>query len=555
MGITEADRRLAEALERHKRGEIQAAYEVYAQVLAEHPNHPTALHYLGLVAQQTGQPRVALDLLQKSIQLDPTDPRAHNHLGQVFLTQNAPEQAIACFERALSVDPRHVDSLNNLANLIRPRDSARALALYRQAREIDPASALTAYNLANALQDSQAFEEALALYERAVEIDPRHYQARHNLGVLLEQKGRFAQAIEQYQAVRAIHPSHAGALANLLAMRAFAPDARTVRDAEERLRVSLPDDDRVKLHQALGKYHDRAGRYAEAFAHFAAANGTIARRRRHAFDAARLRANFDRLRATFTADTFAAAAGHGSPSERPVFVVGMPRSGTTLTEQILASHPRVFGAGELQEIPAIAKSLVAGYPQGVAQLDGAALRALADRYLKKLDSFGAPGAARVVDKLPVNFTHLGLIARLFPNARIIHCRRDPLDVGLSCFTELFEMERDFTLDLTHFGEYFLEYERLMAHWRAVLPNAIHEQRYEELVADPETHTRALIAHCGLDWDDACLRFHETDRAVMTPSRWQVRQPIYSGSVGRWQRYAEQLQPLRRVLEQRGYRYA
>jgi hypothetical protein len=232
--------------------------------------------------------------------------------------------------------------------------------------------------------------------------------------------------------------------------------------------------------------------------------------------------------------------------------VGLPRSGTTLTEQILASHPHVFGAGELQDIPNIVQSLGRRYPRAFMRLDERNLSALRRLYTTTIDSIAPAGIRYVTDKLPMNFIHLGLIAMLFPEARVIHCRRNPLDVGLSCFIEQFEMQNDFSTDLMNFGRYYLQYRKLMRHWHGALPLPCYELEYEHLVQDQETETRKLIAFCGLEWNDACLRFTETTRTVKTPSRWQVRQPVYRSSVGRWMNYRKHMTPLIHLLEQNGY---
>ena len=553
MTRVEADRYLAAALERHKKGDLRFAYETYRQVLAQHPQHPTALHYLGLVAQQMGRSTEAVGLLRRSISLDASDPRAHNHLAQVLLAQNAIEEAIACFEEALRVDPNHIDSLNNLANVVRSRDLKRSIALYRRALALHPDAPHATYNLANALRDDHGYEEALGLYERAIAAEPRHYHAHHNLAMLLEQSGRFAEAVKHYRAALSIHDKHLPSLARLIAVREAEPDEALLRDALTVLGdPSVRDEERINLHYGLGKYYDHKGRYDEAFGQFTSAKA-CARGRTKPFEVGRVAAYFDRIIQTFTTDWFARAP-RGSESDRPVFIVGMPRSGTTLTEQILASHSRVFGAGELQEIPRMARKLKLGYPPAVRSFGSEQFSGWAADYLARIDTLAPGSALRVTDKLPVNFTHLGLIATLFPRASIVHCRRDPLDIGLSCFIELFELERDFTTRLEDFGEYFLQYERLMAHWRTVLPERLLEQRYEALIDDPATHSRALVAHCGLAWEDSCLDFHETTRTVATPSRWQVRQPIYRASVGRWRRYDRHMEPLRRLLAERGYEY-
>jgi tetratricopeptide (TPR) repeat protein len=550
----EADRLVEAAFVRHKRGDLEFAAGTYRKVLASLPDHPGALHYLGLVAQQTGHSKEAAALVERSIALAPRDARAHNHLGQIRVALQDKSAAAECFRRALDIDPNHVDSLNNLANVLKVRDLYQAIALYRRALEINPRMALANFNLANALKENGEFDEAATLFERTLEIDPGHVRARHGLAVLLEQNGKFDAAVEQYLEVRRRDPQHVGSLANLIAIRSYAPDAATVRDAEQLLDApKVGEDERAKLHHGLGKHYDRAGDYPRAFTHFARSKA-IMRQKAPVFDVANVAKSFDRLIQSFPPGAFAGRRARGSDSQRPVFIVGMPRSGTTLTEQILASHPRVFGAGELQDIPRIVKSLRPEYPGNVASMDEAALRELAQQYLAVLSQRGAGEALRVTDKMPVNFTHLGMIATLLPGARIVHCRRDPLDVGLSCFIELFELDHGYTMDLEAFGRYFLQHERLMAHWRAALPMPIHEVRYERLVEEPEAQSRALVAHCGLDWDPACLEFQKTERTVQTPSRWQVRQPVYRTSVGRWRRYEQQLAPLIRVLEEAGYRY-
>jgi hypothetical protein len=250
----------------------------------------------------------------------------------------------------------------------------------------------------------------------------------------------------------------------------------------------------------------------------------------------------------FTPAFFAERRGvFGSPSDVPVFIVGMQRSGTTLTEQIAASHPQVYGAGELEHIRRIAGMIKIGRPEStVRQLTSADSLALAGDYLRKVREIGGD-ALRIVDKMPHNFQYLGLIAILFPKARIIHCTRDPMDNCVSCFTQSFTGHHGYNTDLRQLGLYYREYRRLMDHWRRVLPIPMLEIDYEEMVADQETQSRRLIDFLGLDWDPACLNFHETDRSVQTASRWQVRQPIYKTSVKRWKDYEKHLGPLKKAL--------
>jgi hypothetical protein len=270
-----------------------------------------------------------------------------------------------------------------------------------------------------------------------------------------------------------------------------------------------------------------------------------------AFDPCAHQAGVDQLIRTFDAVYFRRVRGFGISSELPLFIVGMPRSGTTLVEQIVASHPQVFGAGELRDVERIALSLAAhlgndvGYPSCLAKAPAEAVRAMAERHLHRLTAL-AGGSVRIVDKMPTNYLHLGLIATLFPQARIIHCRRGPLDTCVSCYFSYFR-GLPFAWDLEELGRYHRSYDSLMAHWKAVLPLPVLDVSYEELVDNQEAISRRLMEFCGLDWDERCLAFHETPRPVHTASTMQVRQPIYKSSVGRWRRYEAHLQPLVRAL--------
>lgn len=554
--LSAADQRVAEAFARHKRGDVQFAYGVYRQVLDEQPDHATALHYLGLIAQQTGRSSEARELLQRSIEIEPADPRAHNHLGQVLFALDRRAEAIASFEQALVLDPEHTDAMNNLANLIKTRDLDRAIALYRRVLELRPEASHAAYNLANALQSDDQYGAAQLLFERAIQLDENNHLAHHNLGVLLEQQGRFDAAMTHYHAARRINPKHARSLARLLSLRSYEPDEQSVRDAEAMIasnRTAQPDQ--VRLHGGLGKHYERRKDFDQAFEHFSAANALNAAQSAP-FDISRVRTYFDRIINTFTSAYFQSARRLGNSTAQPIFIVGLPRSGTTLTEQILGSHPAVLTTGELPAISRIVRNMWPPYPEPIATAEATTLDGWVDEYLRELHAVAAghsdltaDSALRITDKFPLNFIHLGLIATLFPNARIVHCRRDPLDTGISCYAERFGLEDDFTTDLRHFGEYFLEHERIMKHWRAVLPTSILELRYEDLVADVETCSRTLIAHCGLEWDAACLAFQHHDRPIQTPSRWQARQAIYRTSMGRWRSYEKQLAPLIELLKQ------
>ena len=312
----------------------------------------------------------------------------------------------------------------------------------------------------------------------------------------------------------------------------------------------LSMDEAAMLHFVLADKLEKQGDYEDAFVHYESGSDL----RRQSLKAQNIEIDhekylglIDQMIETFDHAYFERNGSFGSESELPIFIVGMPRSGTTLTEQIIASHPRVFGAGELKHIGKIGsnlKSEVAGgepYPRCVSGLDQDTIRRLARQHIERLRELGGD-ADRIVDKMPLNYNHLGLIATLFPRARVIHCRRDPLDTMVSCL-------RKYAIpsSLEEIAVCYRQYEKLMEHWHGVLPMSMQEVEYEELVTHPETVIRDLIEFCGLAWSDRCLAFHETDRAVQTPSKLEVRQPMYASSVGRWKRYEKQLQPKIEVL--------
>jgi hypothetical protein len=296
----------------------------------------------------------------------------------------------------------------------------------------------------------------------------------------------------------------------------------------------------------LGKAYDEVGRPAKAFGHWLAGNAL--KRQQIGYNEATTLAELDQVRSVYTSEFIQASRGAGHPSSVPIFIIGMPRSGTTLIEQILASHPRVFGAGELHDLSAAVESTLVGSggPPGPRQR----MQDIGAHYVAAIERL-APRANRITDKMPQNFIFAGLIHMALPNAAIIHTIRDPMDTCLSCFSIMFTSKQDFTYDLAELGRYYRHYQDLMAHWHRVLPpGRILDVRYEDVVNDLEGQARRIVTHCGLDWDPQCLAFHETERVVRTASAVQVRQPIYKDAVGHWHRYEEFLAPVMAELKAR-----
>ena len=393
-------------------------------------------------------------------------------------------------------------------------------------------------------------ESALTLIEKALALAPDSPVYLHNRAYVTGALGRLDQAEADYREAIRLKPDYAEAYFNLSGSAKFTADDPLVSDLEELLvKEGFSAKDLCFLHFAAGKIYDDIGETAKAFAHYQEGNAAKGAR----YDKAKRSAELETIARVFDADFLKRRAGVGCDSEVPIFVVGMPRSGTSLVEQIIASHPRAAGAGELPDIDSIAK----GYPQVAKEKDkpypdcmpsvpDEALRGLGEAYVRRQrDAFG--DVDRIVDKAPLNFRHLGLIALMLPKARIVHCRRHPMDTCLSCYFQNFVNGQDYSFDLADLGGFYREYRKLMAHWQEVLPTQIYELDYERLVADPDHEFPALIEFCGLDWNPACAAFHQTSRRVNTASRWQVRQPVYKSSVRRWERYAPYLGRLRESL--------
>ena len=402
------------------------------------------------------------------------------------------------------------------------------------------------------MKRSNRSPEALADCDRAIALNPESAEAHGTKGLILTRLGRIEQGVASIETAIQYGPNP-----SLYARLAFSTHMRrdhslAAMEALAEQTDALPLDQRADLHFALGKTNDDLGEWETSFRHFLAANA--ARRAQRPYDEAATMALFIAMETRFSRDVVRIHAGEGQHSTKPVFIVGMPRSGTSLAEQILASHPVVYGAGERDDFEREAVRLAETRATGsggeaLAKIvANGLLGELGAAYLARLEA-NALEAGRIIDKMPLNFHFLGLIHLALPGARIIHMRRDPADTCLSCFFQNFGERLDWAFDLAEIGRYFRAYERLMAHWRSALPEGVMlEMRYEDLVADLEGQTRRMLDHCGLDWDPRCLDFHRTERSVRTASAVQVRQPIYQSSVKRWRAYERWLGPLLAELQ-------
>jgi tetratricopeptide (TPR) repeat protein len=524
----------------------------YKHALAIRPDYADLHNNLAGVLQTLGRVTEAITHYQQALKLKPDYAEVRFNLGNAFDTVGRSAEAVACYEAALALRPDLSGAHNNLANLLcKLGRTDEAIAHYRQALAVKPDYAEAHRNLGNALLAVDRNEEAIAHYEQSLISAPAQAEVYNNIGAAHHVLGRFEDAYRAYEQAIALAPRKAAILLNLADLRAFTTtsDPRLVAlEALAEPGTSLAADDEIAMHFALGKAYADLDQHERAFRHLV--TGNALKRRGVIYDEPETLRTFAGIRAVFRRELFAEPGG--DPSEVPIFVVGMPRSGTTLIEQILASHSKVFGAGEREDLRGLVSGLAepegAKFPEMVPTLSPDQRRRLGRRYLEAIRA-AAPAAARIVDKMPLNFLYLGLIHLVLPRARIIHVRRDPVDTCCSCFSLLFTGNLAFTYELGELGRYYRAYEALMAHWRAILPNDVMlELAYEDVVEDLEGQTRAILAHCGLEWEAACLAFHQTQRTVQTASVAQVRRPIYRTSVGRSRHYRPLIGPLLEALE-------
>jgi len=473
---------------------------------------------------------------------------SHHQQGRLADAENG-------YRQVLSIAPNHPESRYNLGNvLVAMGQVDEAIPCYESAISLKPDYVDAHFNLANIYMNLGRFDVAASGFRTTVSLAPTFAGGYFNLGFVLSETGQMEEARDAFRRVIDLQPESPEAhrqLASITKHRESDDDIRTMEALYKK--PDLQDFGRENLAFGLAKAYEDIGKYPKSFDYLV--EGNRLKRACYSYSTDEQKVYFSRIREIFTTSLFGKFKNVGAQDASPIFIVGMPRSGTTLLEQILASHPDVFGAGELTALSQTLRAAFGtvaqgGYADTILNADDGRFTEIGQTYLNILRNHSQE-ARFITDKMPQNFLHIGLIKLALPNAKVIHCKRTPEDTCLSIFKTYFPgAVHEYSCELTELGQYYRLYEDLMAHWHSILPGFLYDIQYEDLIDDQEGQSRALIAHCGLEWDDACLDFHKTERAITTASLAQVRRPIYRSSVELWKRYEKQLAPLVEALHSR-----
>ncbi|MGE0083702.1 MAG: tetratricopeptide repeat protein [Desulfococcaceae bacterium] len=534
-------------------GNLEQAADFYLKSLEINPGYADAHYNLGVTLKALGRTDDAIACYQKAVDLKPDYCEAYANLGSAFRDLGRIDDAIAFFRKALEINPSYLPAYNNMGNAFKDRgELGQALACYRKALETDPAYVKTLVNMGNIFNDMGKLDDASACFAKVRETEPDSHWAAAGQAKVQMRKGDFAGACDLLLPLMQSGTDNIDAVITFAQVSPrFGHQQSAIAFLEKRLRGYIGDSDSLRqMYFSLGYLYDKNQEYDRAFAYYQKANALRPRNfdpQQHENHISSLIRSYPHNAERITSD---------NDSRIPVFILGMPRSGTTLVEQILSAHPQVFGAGELPHISNIVSSLhkIIGhaepYPNCISALSKAVLNSLTAQYLTEIRKFSSD-ALRITDKMPANFLYIGLISQLFPKAAIIHCNRNPKDTALSVYFQNFLGSHTYSFDLESIGIYYREYARLMRHWQDLPGISLLNVCYEELVENPEKISRQMLDFIGLEWDEICLKFYQSERSVMTSSFQQVREPIYKQSAGRWKHYEKYLKPFADALHSPG----
>lgn len=540
------------AIAHHQVGRLKEAEDIYQEVLKKDPENIDACHLLGVIGYQTGRNDVAIELISKAIEKDSTQSHFHNNLGNAFYGQGRLDEALEAYQKTVNINPGFAEAHDNLGNVFsRQGRLERAIDAYQEALRIRPDYPEAWNHLGNALYGQGRLDEAVAAYQEALKIRPDYAEAHTHLGNVLAEQGKRDQAAASFERAIAYRPGYAEAYRHLAQVRRHREYDHIIDEMLAAYRApGTADDQRMHLAFGLGKAFEDLGDFEKSFDFIL--EGNRLKRSSYDYNPERDREFFSDLKAVFTDHLFRKHLGSGHGDGTPIFIVGMMRSGSSLVEQILASHPQVHGAGELSDFEQTVISrceVMTGvrFPHGLDRLGPADLQRLGNNYIERIRCYSG-NARHITDKMLYNFMYIGMIRLILPDAKIIHCLRDPVDTCLSIFKNFFTGLHEHAYDLRELGGYYNLYQDWMEYLNGLLPGHIFNITYEDIIANQESETRKMLEYCGLPWDEACLSFHKTARPVRTASSEQVRRPIYNSSVGLWRRYEKKLGSLLKTLQ-------
>ncbi len=566
-------------------GQLDEAVASYGKAISINPDFAQAHNNLSDALRCLGRLDEAISSCQKAISINPDFAEAHCNLGNAFNELGRLEEAVASYKKAISINPDYADAHSNLSGNLRDLgrlDEAisscqkaisinpdfaeahcnlgnafnelgrleEAVASYKKAISINPDYADAHSNLSGTLRDLGRLDEAISSCQKAISINPDFAEARCNLGNAFNELGRLEEAVASYKKAITINPDYVDALLFLSKTTKHHEHDDTTRTMEDfYFRASISSKQKIHFAFGLGKIYEDLNDYSKSFDFIL--EGNRLKRASYQYKIEEDIELFDKIKEVFSPVFFSNHPDVGNPDETPIFILGIPRSGTSLVEQILASHSQVFGAGELKELSSMANNTCSKwtgkkYPECLSDISKKEYFALGSNYLENIKKH-SDIKRFITDKMPYNFQLIGLINLILPKAKVIHCERDPMDNCYSIYKNDFAGKHKYAYDLNELGQYYNLYLDLMDHWRKIIPEFIYDIRYEELVYDQEDQTRKLLNFCKLPWEESCLSFYKTKRRVATASSLQVRQPIYSDSVQLWKKYEKQLEPLRKAL--------
>ena len=544
----EAHNNLGNALRSLDKGE--EALKHYESAIMLREDYPEAYNNMATVLRDKDMREESEHAYRKALQLKPDYTEAYNNLASLLIQESELDEALRVLGEGLKVDEKNIPILVNVARVQMEKTNYEAVEMAcKLAIQEDPGSAEAECVFGQLCHELDKFEEALKHFEKAISLNPSYGEANNHYGIALKSVGRLDDARDQFRKTLTLNPKAFGAYSNLADLEKFDKKSDLLKDMEKLMKEAEdPDTERyMALHFALGKAYDDSGQYDKAFKHFS--RGAKLKRAKLDYKEDETAKFFKDIKATFPAEIFKNPPFEGIETEKPFFILGMPRSGSTLTEQIVSNHPKAFGAGEIKTLARSVGMLrskfpnLAKYPGLIDKMNPKHYAAIGEMYMEYINSVGGD-AERVTDKMLSNYYFVGLLHLIFPKAKIINIVRNPVDTCLSAWTKLFKDDMPHSYDLGEMGRYYLRYEDIMAHWHKVLPKGVLLQvNYEDVVNNIDKKAREIIKFAGLEWDEACVNFHKSKRPVKTASVVQVRKPVYKTSIERWKNYEKHLKPL------------